>query len=98
MTRRTACLGLLFSTALGMVSPAGFALVESGMRRAKGVSHAMGMSGMICAIGMTGFWIAGFALMVGGLVPVLSMDGPNIRDKMVSFNIGGKPFEVLGYK
>jgi Amt family ammonium transporter len=56
------------------------------------------MNFLIYAIGMIGFWICGFALMFGGLGPVVAMDGPNILDKMVSFNIGGKPFEVLGYK
>jgi Amt family ammonium transporter len=83
---------------LVMFMQAGFALVETGMTRAKNVSHTMAMNFMVYAIGMLGFWIAGFALMFGGLGPVLAMDGPNILDKMVSFNIGGKTWEVLGYK
>src|SRR4051812_24119576 len=83
---------------LVMFMQAGFALVETGLTRAKNVGHTMGMNFAIYAIGMLGFWIAGFALMFGGFGPVLAFDGPNVLDKMVSFNIGGKPFEVLGLK
>jgi Amt family ammonium transporter len=83
---------------LVMFMQAGFALVETGLTRAKNVGHTMAMNFLVYAIGMLGFWIAGFALMFGGLGPVLALDGPNILDKMWSFSIGGKPFEVLGYK
>jgi ammonium transporter, Amt family len=83
---------------LVMFMQAGFALVETGLTRSKNVGHTMGMNFMIYSIGMLGFWICGFAMMFGGLGPVLAFDGPNILDKMVSFNLFGKPFEVLGYK
>src|SRR6516162_7585136 len=83
---------------LVMFMQAGFALVETGLTRAKNVAHTMGMNFLIYAIGMIGFWIAGFALMFGGLGSVLTMDGPPVLDKMWTFNIGGKPFDILGYK
>ena len=81
-----------------MFMQAGFALVETGLTRAKNVGHTMGMNFVVYAIGMLGFWICGFALMFGGFGPVLAFDGPNILDKMSSFTIGGKPFDLLGYK
>jgi len=67
---------------LVMFMQAGFALVETGLTRAKNVGHTMGMNFLIYAIGMLGFWICGFAWMFGGLGPVLAFDGPNILDKM----------------
>src|SRR5881628_603083 len=52
---------------LVMFMQAGFALVETGFTRAKNVAHTMMMNFMVYAIGMTGYWIMGFALQMGGL-------------------------------
>src|SRR5436190_19494808 len=45
---------------------AGFALVETGLCRAKNASHTMSMNFMVYALGMFGFFVCGFALMCGG--------------------------------
>jgi Amt family ammonium transporter len=45
---------------------AGFALVETGLCRAKNASHTMSMNFMVYALGMLGFFVCGFALMCGG--------------------------------
>src|SRR3954453_9746317 len=45
---------------------AGFALVETGLIRAKNVSHTMSMNFGVYALGMFGFFATGFALMCGG--------------------------------
>jgi hypothetical protein len=52
---------------LVMFMQAGFALAETGFTRAKNVAHTMMMNFMVYAIGMTGYWICGFALQMGGL-------------------------------
>jgi Amt family ammonium transporter len=52
---------------LVMFMQAGFALVETGLIRAKNVAHTMSMNFMVYALGMFGFFICGFALMCGGL-------------------------------
>lgn len=83
---------------LVMFMQAGFALVETGLTRAKNVAHTMTMNFMVYAIGMIGFWICGFALMFGGLGPVVAFDGPNLLDKMFSIELFGKTFDLLGYK
>lgn len=83
---------------LVMFMQAGFALVETGLTRAKNVGHTMGMNFVIYAVGMLGFWIAGFAIMAGGWGPVVALDGPNILDKLYSVTLGGKTFELFGYK
>src|SRR4051812_32476220 len=45
---------------------AGFALVETGLIRAKNVAHTMSMNFGVYALGMFGFLVSGFALMCGG--------------------------------
>ena len=59
---------------LVMFMQAGFALVETGMCRAKNAAQIMAMNLMIYPLGMLGFWICGFAIMFGGsataLVPI----------------------------
>lgn len=83
---------------LVMFMQAGFALVETGLTRAKNVGHTMGMNFVVYAVGMIGFWIAGFAIMAGGWGPVVAFDGPNVLDKLFAFDFGGKTFELFGYK
>src|SRR5690242_10805925 len=83
---------------LVMFMQAGFALVETGLTRAKNAAHTMTMNFMVYGIGMIGFWICGFALMFGGLGPVVAFDGPNILDSMFSINLAGKDFGLFGYK
>src|SRR6266478_2999139 len=45
---------------------AGFALVETGLIRAKNAAHTMSMNFCVYALGMFGFFVSGFALMCGG--------------------------------
>jgi Amt family ammonium transporter len=51
---------------LVMFMQAGFALVETGLCRAKNAAHTMSMNFMIYAIGMFGFFVCGYAFMCGG--------------------------------
>src|SRR5437867_3519445 len=51
---------------LVMFMQAGFALVETGLCRAKNASHTMAMNFMVYGLGMTGFFICGYAFMCGG--------------------------------
>jgi Amt family ammonium transporter len=52
---------------LVMFMQAGFAMVESGLTRAKNAAHTMSMNMMIYPIGMLGYFVCGFAIMFGGL-------------------------------
>jgi Amt family ammonium transporter len=81
---------------LVMFMQAGFALVETGFTRAKNASHTMLMNFLIYVIGLTGFWIAGFALMYGAM-PVASLGGTPGLDtaKEVTLNLFGKPFGLF---
>jgi len=50
---------------LVMFMQAGFALVETGLTRAKNVAHTMGMNFLVYSIGIIGFWALGFGLQMG---------------------------------
>src|SRR3954452_20788428 len=52
---------------LVMFMQAGFALVETGLIRAKNAAHTMSMNFAVYALGMLGFFVCGFAFMCGGL-------------------------------
>jgi Amt family ammonium transporter len=52
---------------LVMFMQAGFALVETGLIRAKNAAHTMSMNFAVYGLGMLGFFICGFAFMCGGM-------------------------------
>ncbi len=81
---------------LVMFMQAGFALVETGFTRAKNASHTMLMNFLVYVFGLTGFWIAGFALMYGAQT-VASLGGTAGLDasKEVVLNLFGKPFGLF---
>jgi ammonium transporter, Amt family len=67
---------------LVMFMQAGFALVETGLTRAKNAAHTMSMNFLVYALGMFGYFVCGFALMCGGL------NGTNIGGPA---SLGGVP-------
>jgi ammonium transporter, Amt family len=81
---------------LVMFMQAGFALVETGLTRAKNVAHTMGMNFLVYSIGVLGFWVMGFALQMGG-VGALSTFGndPTLSQEFV-ISIGGHDFGLFG--
>src|SRR5207249_2751390 len=81
---------------LVMFMQAGFALVETGFTRAKNVAHTMMMNFMIYAIGMTGYWIMGFALHMGGLGAISTMGGTGLLDSEFTISLFGKDFGLFG--
>src|SRR6266851_4425263 len=52
---------------LVMFMQAGFALVETGLCRAKNASHTMMMNFMVYGAGMLAYWLIGFAIQEGGV-------------------------------
>ncbi len=83
---------------LVMFMQAGFALAETGFTRAKNVGHTMMMNFMVYAIGMTGYWIMGFALHMGGLGPISTMGGTGVLDSEFTLSLFGKDFGLFGMK
>jgi Amt family ammonium transporter len=83
---------------LVMFMQAGFALVETGLCRAKNAGHTMAMNFMIYPMGMLGFYLCGFAFMFGGLGPIGTLGNYGGLNGELTINIFGKPFGLLGYR
>jgi len=84
---------------LVMFMQAGFALVETGFCRAKNAAHTMLMNFMVYAVGMTGFWILGFGLQMGGVGALSTLSGgTGGLDGEFVINLFGKDFGLWGTK
>lgn len=83
---------------LVMFMQAGFALVETGLCRAKNSSHTMAMNFMIYPMGMLGFYLCGFAFMFGGLGAIGTMGGYAGLNHEVTWHLFGKDFGIIGWK
>jgi len=83
---------------LVMFMQAGFALVETGLTRAKNVSHTMAMNLMIYPLGMLGFYVCGFAFMFGGIGPLGTLGGYSGLNSEFTITLFGKPFGLIGLK
>ncbi len=79
---------------LVMFMQAGFALVETGLTRAKNVAHTMGMNFLVYSIGIIGFFFVGFGLQMGGVGAVFG--GDPILSNEFTINLFGKPFGLFG--
>jgi Amt family ammonium transporter len=83
---------------LVMFMQAGFALAETGFTRAKNAAHTMAMNFMCYPLGMLGFWICGFALMMGGVGAVAALGGTGPLSSAFSINIAGHTLNIFGTK
>jgi Amt family ammonium transporter len=101
---------VLICAFLVMFMQTGFALLETGLCRAKNAAHTMSMNFLVYALGMISFWAVGFALMCGGSngIPAgahhTPIGGPGgiggvpQLNHMVYLTILGKPFGLFGAK
>ncbi len=78
---------------LVMFMQAGFAMVETGLTRAKNAAHTMGMNFLVYAIGIIGFYFVGFGLQMGG---VGSAFGETTLTKEFTISLFGKDFGLFG--
>jgi Amt family ammonium transporter len=83
---------------LVMFMQAGFAMVETGFTRAKNVAHTMAMNLMIYPLGMIGFYVAGFAIMFGGLGAIGTLGGYAGLNSELTMTLFGKTFGLIGTK
>jgi Amt family ammonium transporter len=89
---------LLVCGFLVMFMQAGFAMVESGLTRAKNAAHTMSMNMMVYALGMIGFFLTGFALMFGGVGTLGTLGGFGGLANEFSINLFGHSFGLFGTK
>ena len=85
---------------LVMFMQAGFALVETGLCRAKNAGHTMAMNFMIYGLGMIGYFVCGFAFQFGGvgIAGVANLGGLSTLTKELAIPIGGTNWGIIGYK
>ena len=88
----------ILAAALVMFMQAGFAMVETGLTRAKNAAHTMAMNLAVYGIGMLAFWATGFALEMGGMGPIGVFGGSEILNHEVTFSLGGHSFGLFGAK
>ncbi|HQR34219.1 MAG TPA: ammonium transporter [Blastocatellia bacterium] len=92
-------LWVLLAGFLVMFMQAGFALAEAGFTRAKNAAHTMSMNMLVYAVGMLGFWVSGFALMMGGIgsIPALGA-AASVLNHEFTVTIAGKTMGLFGLK
>jgi len=83
---------------LVMFMQAGFALVETGLTRAKNVAHTMGMNFLVYSIGILGFWSVGFGLQMGGVGALSTFGGDATLNGEFAIHLAGKEFGLFGTK
>jgi len=83
---------------LVMFMQAGFALVETGLTRAKNVAHTMGMNFLVYSIGIIGFWAIGFGLQMGGVGALGTFGNDATLSGEFIVHIAGKEFGLFGTK
>jgi Amt family ammonium transporter len=87
---------VLVGAFLVMFMQAGFALVETGFTRSRNAAHTMAMNLVIYPVGVLGFWLVGYGLMLGGVHEWPSL-GPAVAGaREISITIGGKSYGLFG--
>jgi len=81
---------------LVMFMQAGFALVETGLCRAKNANHTMMMNFMVYGFGLFAFWVCGFALQMGGGAPYSTLGGANPLNSEHVISLLGKNWGLFG--
>ena len=81
---------------LVMFMQLGFALLETGLARAKNANHTMMMNLGVYGIGMFAYWLIGFAIQMGGVGAVANLGGTAPLNAEFTATIFGKPFGLFG--
>ena len=59
-----------------MFMQAGFAIVETGLCRAKNANHTMMMNFMVYGFGIFAYWVCGFAIQMGSAAASAMLGAP----------------------
>jgi Amt family ammonium transporter len=83
---------------LVMFMQAGFAIVETGLGRAKNANHTMMMNFMVYGVGMLAYWLIGFAIQEGGVGAVANLGGTAPLNSEFAIHLFGKDWGLFGQK
>ena len=81
---------------LVMFMQAGFAVVETGLCRAKNANHTMMMNFMVYSFGLFAYWVCGFAIQMGGVGALSSLGGTAPLNSEHVITLFGKPWGLFG--
>jgi ammonium transporter, Amt family len=81
-----------------MFMQAGFAVVETGLCRAKNANHTMMMNFMVYGVGMLAYWLIGFAIQMGGVGGVGNLGGVAPLNSEFTIDLFGKTLGLWGQK
>jgi Amt family ammonium transporter len=83
---------------LVMFMQAGFALVETGLARAKNANHTMMMNFMVYGVGMLAYWLIGFAIQEGGVGAISNLGGTAPLSSEFAIHVFGKDWGLFGQR
>ena len=83
---------------LVMFMQAGFAIVETGLCRAKNANHTMMMNFMVYGFGLFAYWVCGFALQMGGAAGAATLGGANPLSNEYAIHLLGHDWGLFGTK
>jgi Amt family ammonium transporter len=81
---------------LVMFMQVGFAMLETGFTRSKNAVNTMAMNFIIYPLGVLGFWLTGYGLMMGGVGHWSSLGATGLEHRELSLSIGGHLYGLLG--
>ena len=81
---------------LVMFMQAGFAIVETGLCRAKNANHTMMMNFMVYGVGLLAYWLIGFAIQEGGVGAVANLGGTAPLSAEQTIHLFGKDVGIFG--
>ncbi|MHB8383773.1 MAG: ammonium transporter [Candidatus Binataceae bacterium] len=88
---------VLIAGFLVMFMQVGFAMVETGFTRAKNAVNTIAMNLIIYPIGVIGFWLTGYAFMMGGVHQWPSLGSAEIGHHELALTIGSHAWGILGF-
>src|SRR6266851_6275475 len=83
---------------LVMFMQVGFAMLETGFTRSKNAVNTMAMNMVIYPICIIGFWLTGYALMMGGVAQWPSLGTTGITSHELTLHLGGNAFGLIGMR
>ncbi len=83
---------------LVMFMQAGFAMVETGLTRAKNANHTMMMNFMVYGLGLLAYYVCGFAIQMGGVGAVGNLGGTAPLNGEYVAHLFGKDWALFGTK
>jgi Amt family ammonium transporter len=81
---------------LVMFMQAGFAIVETGLCRAKNANHTMMMNFMVYGVGMLAYWLIGFSIQMGGVGALGTLGSTPVLNGEYVIKLFGKDFGLWG--